>query len=138
MSERLQGHISIRDARVVFDAMEILNANGVLCLLSVTGGSGTNEEPIEKINQQLVLGNPGEPSQVGGAAILLERAKTVGLPEGELAFARIALALHALPAEERIENVLPHLGKLTYEELVREGRPPLEVICAYDGLEVAV
>jgi hypothetical protein len=37
--------------------MEILNANGVLCLLSVTGGSGTSEEPVEKINQQLVLGN---------------------------------------------------------------------------------
>ena len=44
-------------ARVVFDAMEILGANGVLCLLSVTGGSGVNEEPIEKINQLLVLGN---------------------------------------------------------------------------------
>jgi threonine dehydrogenase-like Zn-dependent dehydrogenase len=44
-------------ARVVFDAMEILNANGVLCLLSVTGGSTTSEEPIDKINQQLVLGN---------------------------------------------------------------------------------
>lgn len=44
-------------ARVVFDAMEILGANGVLCLLSVTGGSGMNEEPIERINQRLVLGN---------------------------------------------------------------------------------
>jgi threonine dehydrogenase-like Zn-dependent dehydrogenase len=44
-------------ARVVFDAMEILGPNGVLCLLSVTGGSGMNEEPIERINQLLVLGN---------------------------------------------------------------------------------
>jgi threonine dehydrogenase-like Zn-dependent dehydrogenase len=44
-------------ARVVFDAMEILGPNGVLCLLSVTGGAGTNEEPIERINQLLVLGN---------------------------------------------------------------------------------
>lgn len=44
-------------ARVGFDAMEILNANGVLCLLSVTGGSTVSEEPIDKINQQLVLGN---------------------------------------------------------------------------------
>ena len=44
-------------ARVVFDAMEILGPNGVLCLLSVTGGSGVNEEPIERINQLLVLGN---------------------------------------------------------------------------------
>jgi glucose 1-dehydrogenase len=44
-------------ARVVFDAMEILGPNAVLCLLSVTGGSGMNEEPIERINQLIVLGN---------------------------------------------------------------------------------
>ncbi|MBA2302822.1 MAG: glucose 1-dehydrogenase [Acidobacteria bacterium] len=44
-------------ARVVFDAMQILGPNGVLCLLSVTGGTGTNEEPIDRINRQLVLGN---------------------------------------------------------------------------------
>jgi threonine dehydrogenase-like Zn-dependent dehydrogenase len=44
-------------ARVVFDAMEILGPNGVLCLLSVTGGTGMNEEPIDRINQLLVLGN---------------------------------------------------------------------------------
>jgi len=44
-------------ARVVFDAMEILGPNGVLCLLSVTGGTGVNEEPIERINQLIVLGN---------------------------------------------------------------------------------
>ena len=45
------------NAKVVFDAMEILAPNGVLCLLSVTGGSGTNVEPIDRINQLLVLGN---------------------------------------------------------------------------------
>ena len=44
-------------ARVVFDAMEILGANGVLCLLSVTAGDTMNEEPIDLINQRLVLGN---------------------------------------------------------------------------------
>ncbi len=44
-------------SRVVFDAMEILGANGVLCLLSVTGGTTTNEEPTDLINQRLVLGN---------------------------------------------------------------------------------
>jgi len=37
--------------------MEILNANGVLCLLSVTGGQTMNPEPIDLINQRLVLGN---------------------------------------------------------------------------------
>lgn len=45
------------NAKVVFDAMEILAPNGVLCLLSVTGGTGTNVEPIDRINQLLVLGN---------------------------------------------------------------------------------
>jgi threonine dehydrogenase-like Zn-dependent dehydrogenase len=44
-------------ARVVFDAMEILGPNAVLCLLSVTGGGGVSEEPIERINQLIVLGN---------------------------------------------------------------------------------
>lgn len=45
------------NAKVVFDAMEMLGANGVLCLLSVTGGSSMHEEPIDRINQLLVLGN---------------------------------------------------------------------------------
>jgi threonine dehydrogenase-like Zn-dependent dehydrogenase len=44
-------------ASVVFNAMQILGPNGVLCLLSVTGGFQTAEEPIEKINQRLVLNN---------------------------------------------------------------------------------
>jgi threonine dehydrogenase-like Zn-dependent dehydrogenase len=44
-------------ARVVFDAMEILGRNGVLCLLSVTGGDTVNPEPIDRINQKIVLGN---------------------------------------------------------------------------------
>lgn len=45
------------NAKVVFDAMELLAPNGVLCLLSVTGGSTMHEEPIDRINQMLVLGN---------------------------------------------------------------------------------
>jgi glucose 1-dehydrogenase len=45
------------NAKVVFDAMEMLGSNGVLCLLSVTGGSSLHEEPIDRINQLLVLGN---------------------------------------------------------------------------------
>jgi glucose 1-dehydrogenase len=44
-------------SRVVFDAMEILGPNGVLCLLSVTGGDTINPEPVDLINQKLVLGN---------------------------------------------------------------------------------
>ena len=44
-------------AQVAFDAMEILPPNGVLCLLSVTSGAGTHDEPIARINRALVLGN---------------------------------------------------------------------------------
>ena len=44
-------------SQVAFDAMQILSANGVLCLLSVTSGSATGQVPIDRINQQLVLGN---------------------------------------------------------------------------------
>ena len=44
-------------AQVVFDATTILNRNGVLCLLSVTGGDRVHPEPIDRINQRLVLGN---------------------------------------------------------------------------------
>ena len=44
-------------AKVVFDAMEILGRNAVLCLLSVTPGDTVNAEPIDRINQKIVLGN---------------------------------------------------------------------------------
>ena len=44
-------------ASVAFHGMQVLGPNGVLCLLSVTGGSKSADQPIDKINQQLVLGN---------------------------------------------------------------------------------
>jgi len=42
---------------LVFEAMEILAKNGVLALLSITGGNRTVEIPSDKINQSFVLGN---------------------------------------------------------------------------------
>lgn len=44
-------------AAVVFDAMQILGANAVLCLLSVTAGETVKPEPIDRLNTGLVLGN---------------------------------------------------------------------------------
>lgn len=44
-------------SQVVFDAMQILDRNGVLCLLSVTSGSTLRPEPTDAINQRIVLGN---------------------------------------------------------------------------------
>ncbi|MFQ5777150.1 MAG: glucose 1-dehydrogenase [Terriglobia bacterium] len=42
---------------VVFASMQILAPNGILCLLSVTGGYKTQPVPTDQINQALVLGN---------------------------------------------------------------------------------
>jgi threonine dehydrogenase-like Zn-dependent dehydrogenase len=42
---------------LVFEAMEVLNKNGVLAMLSITGGDRTSEIPSDKINQSFVLGN---------------------------------------------------------------------------------
>lgn len=42
---------------VAFGAMQILAPNGILCLLSVTGGHGVLEAPADLINQDLVLRN---------------------------------------------------------------------------------
>jgi threonine dehydrogenase-like Zn-dependent dehydrogenase len=44
-------------SQVVFEAMEILTRNAVLCLLSVTSGDKTLPVPANLINQRLVLGN---------------------------------------------------------------------------------
>lgn len=44
-------------SQVVFDAMQILGINGVLCLLGITGGSRTISVPADEINLAMVLGN---------------------------------------------------------------------------------
>lgn len=44
-------------AKVAFDGMQLLGNNAVLCLLSLTGASDTRDEPIDRINHDLVLGN---------------------------------------------------------------------------------
>ncbi|MBW8812246.1 MAG: MBL fold metallo-hydrolase [Caulobacterales bacterium] len=50
---------------------------------------------------------------------------------------RLALFHHEPAyADEDIQRM--HAETIRYEELVRADRPPLEVICAYDGLEVEV
>jgi glucose 1-dehydrogenase len=44
-------------SEVAFDAMQVMGRNGVLCLLSVTGGDRQRPEPTDRINQRVVLGN---------------------------------------------------------------------------------
>ena len=50
---------------------------------------------------------------------------------------RLAL-FHHEPTYTDEDIARMHAETVRYEEMVREGRPPLEVICAYDGLEVAI
>ena len=42
---------------VAFEAMEVLNLNGVLVWTSITGGKRTAEVPADRINLEWVLGN---------------------------------------------------------------------------------
>jgi ribonuclease BN (tRNA processing enzyme) len=50
---------------------------------------------------------------------------------------RLALFHHEPTySDEDIQRM--HAESVRYEELVRADRPPLEVICAYDGLEIQV
>lgn len=44
-------------SRVAFEAMQTLDRNGVLCLMSVTGGDETLTIPSDRINREIVLGN---------------------------------------------------------------------------------
>jgi glucose 1-dehydrogenase len=44
-------------SQVVFDAMQILGVNGVLCLLGITGGDRKIPVPADRINLEFVLGN---------------------------------------------------------------------------------
>ncbi len=42
---------------VVFDAMQALGVNEVMCMTGVTGGDAVREVPADKINLEVVLGN---------------------------------------------------------------------------------
>lgn len=44
-------------SRVVFEAVQILGINGVLCLMGITGGDETISIPSDRINLEMVLGN---------------------------------------------------------------------------------
>ena len=42
---------------LVYEAMDVLGKNGILAMVSVTGGERTIEVPADRINQGFVLGN---------------------------------------------------------------------------------
>ena len=58
---------------LVFEAMDILGKNGVLVMVSVTGGSRAIEVPADRINQGFVLGNKVAVGSVNAAREDFER-----------------------------------------------------------------
>ncbi len=44
-------------AEAAFDSIQLLAANGVLCLTSITGGDASKSLPVDRLNTGLVLGN---------------------------------------------------------------------------------
>ena len=58
---------------LVFEAMEALGKNGVLVMVSVTGGDRTIEVPADRINQGFVLGNKVAVGSVNASRADFER-----------------------------------------------------------------
>lgn len=58
---------------LVFEAMEVLGKNGVLVMVSVTGGDRTADVPTDRINQGFVLGNKVAVGSVNASLADFER-----------------------------------------------------------------
>jgi threonine dehydrogenase-like Zn-dependent dehydrogenase len=72
-------------AALVFEAMEALGKNGVLAMVSVTGGERKIEIPADKINQGFVLGNKVAVGCVNASRADFERG-VQDLAQAELAY----------------------------------------------------
>jgi glucose 1-dehydrogenase len=70
---------------LVFEAMEALGKNGVLTMVSVTGGDRTIEVPADRINQGFVLGNKVAVGSVNASRDDFERG-VQDLAQAELAY----------------------------------------------------
>jgi threonine dehydrogenase-like Zn-dependent dehydrogenase len=70
---------------LVFEAMDALGKNGVLAMVSITGGSRTVEVPTDRINQGFVLGNKVAFGSVNASRADFERA-VLDLSQAELSW----------------------------------------------------
>ena len=106
---------------LVFEAMGVLGKNGVLAMLSVTGGERKLEIPADQINQGFVLGNKVAFGSVNASRADFERG-VQDLAQAELQYPGwlSKLLTHAVKG---LEN---------YEELMRtltEGKGTIKVYC---------
>ena len=106
---------------LVFEAMEVLAKNGVLAMVSVTGGERKVEIPTDRINQGFVLGNKVAFGSVNASREDFERG-VQDLAQAEAQYAGWLAKLLTHPVK----------GLENYEELLRTltgGKDTIKVYC---------
>jgi threonine dehydrogenase-like Zn-dependent dehydrogenase len=95
---------------LVFEAMEALGKNGVLTMVSVTGGDRTIEVPADRINQSFVLGNKVAVGSVNASRADFERG-VHDLAHAELVYPGwlARLLTHEIVGLENYEQLLATL-----------------------------
>jgi threonine dehydrogenase-like Zn-dependent dehydrogenase len=95
---------------LVFEAMDVLAKNGVLAMVSVTGGDRTLEVPADRINQGFVLGNKVAFGSVNASRADFERGAS-DLSQAELSYPGWLrkLLTHPVPGLEGYRRLLDHL-----------------------------
>ncbi len=96
---------------LVFEAMEVLAKNGVLAMVSVTGGDRKIEVPADRINQGFVLGNKVAVGSVNASREDFE-AGVRDLSQAELSYPGWLRKLLTHPVKG-LENFRELLGHLT-------------------------
>jgi threonine dehydrogenase-like Zn-dependent dehydrogenase len=96
---------------LVFEAMEVLAKNGVLAMVSVTGGDRKIEVPADRINQGFVLGNKVAVGSVNASREDFE-AGVRDLSQAELSYPGWLQKLLTHPVKG-LENFRELLGHLT-------------------------
>jgi threonine dehydrogenase-like Zn-dependent dehydrogenase len=95
---------------LVYEAMDVLGKNGVLAMVSVTGGDRTLEVPADRINQGFVLGNKVAFGSVNASRADFERGAS-DLSQAELSYPGWLrkLLTHPVSGLEGYRRLLEHL-----------------------------
>ncbi|MGH9580152.1 MAG: hypothetical protein ACRD2R_04090, partial [Terriglobales bacterium] len=112
---------------LVFEAMEVLGKNGVLSLVSITGGDRKVEIPADRINQGFVLGNKVVVGSVNASREDFERGAQ-DLAQAELAHPGWLAKLLTHPVRG-LENYQQLMQTLT------EAKGAIKVLCEVAPLE---
>ena len=106
---------------LVFEAMHVLGKNGVLVMVSVTGGDRTVQVPADRINQGFVLGNKVAVGSVNASRADFERGVR-DLAHAALAYPGFlpSLVTHRVAGLERHAELL---------DALTNGKGAIKVVC---------